>query len=1082
MDTTSVQREHLEIVDVFSRAVKVFGEERFALLNDLCGSRTAFRKEVEALLAFDEEETGVCLEPEGLALISGAQFGRYQLTRLLGRGGMGEVWEAEQEQPRRKVAIKILRRTASSQALVRRFMREAEVLGRLKHPGIAQIFEAGVESVMAGLDRPFLAMELLEGVPFITYFKESSTNEKITAMIQICDAVHHAHQKGVIHRDLKPENILTSADGQPKVLDFGIARWTDTEAFGESLQTGIGQLMGTIPYMSPEQASGQNGDLDIRSDIYTLGVLLFEILTGALPYPVRDCPMHEAIQRVREIDPPLLRTYRPSWKGDLEIIVGKACEKDRERRYESAAELAVDLKAFLNNEAIRARPPSSLYLLSKFARRKRALFLALLISLGALLVATGVSLVFAYQENSAKNFANVKKAEADFEAFRARLGLVAISIESGSLNSASLELDKLIALFPFAKDRWEYQYLAARLDRCVRLYDFGHPISALAVNPEGTRMALGFTAGHTGNQVLIADIETGETLHDLPGIWEREVTDLAWSEQGNVLAISYAGLGVQVFDLNLRRKIYTYDPKLSEKNYPAQESFNSISISPSETFVLATRVRGAGVLIDLTGQGTDSAAHFYGFGSAFVSEDRVASWHTILQQSNRSGEDLFAGSHIDSQEIHAFVQDKANDQIAFGGLGREIWVEKNGGEELRLVLRGHKGPIRSLCFNPDGTRLASGSADDSIRIWNLKTGEQESIFKGHSDWLSDLVWLPGQAGPISASLDGTVRIWSPRAEQQQRILRGHESYVYDAIFSEDGSKIYSGSWDKTLRSWNPQTGEMTQILDLPNGVLALAQRPNHEELVVSGKGTMGRYLVDSENWTWKPMVTEVGPQDRSLSFSFDGKSLGVCKEFGASSMWEMEGLEMQKLEPAEGSRSTMMKYHPSKPWCVIGDTARGLFLWDWKNKVNLGTLLSSTALKEFDTDGMLSRYVKGIDFSPNGSFLALGTSTGEVLLYDLKGCQLLHRLQGHVGRVFSTSFHPTLGLLATGADDATIRLWDLETGLETLRLDGHKHYVHSVAFSPDGTQLVSASGDGDLRLWDSLPLRDRIEGFLPGQK
>jgi serine/threonine protein kinase len=320
-------------------------------------------------------------------------IGRYLILRVVGEGGMGVIYEAEQEQPCRTVALKIIKPALASPEMLRRFNLESQALGRLQHPGIAQIYEAGTVDTGLG-PQPYFAMELIRGISPRDYAETHhlDTRERLAMMVKICDAVHHAHQRGLIHRDLKPGNILVDATGQPKILDFGVARVTDDA--GATLQTNMGQLVGTLTYMSPEQAVADPMDIDKRTDIYSLGVILYELLTGRLPYTVSK-KLHEAIQAIRESDPDPLGKVNRAYRGDIETITRKALEKDRTQRYASAAEMAADIQRYLNAEPIAARPPSASYQLWKFAVRNRGLVVATAAVLVFLIVGVIVGIAWA---------------------------------------------------------------------------------------------------------------------------------------------------------------------------------------------------------------------------------------------------------------------------------------------------------------------------------------------------------------------------------------------------------------------------------------------------------------------------------------------------------------------------------------------------------------------------------------------------------------------------------------------------------------------------------------------------------------
>ena len=351
-------------------------------------------------------------EPKGTSHRVPSNIGHYRIIRLLGEGGMGAVYEAEQDQPRRTVALKVIKAAWTSPELVHRFEREFQTLGRLHHPGIAQIYEAGTADTGFG-SQPFFAMEIIHGMPLVEYAEKKllDTRQRLALMIQVCEAVQHAHQRGIIHRDLKPGNILVDENSQPKILDFGLARVTDSDAQA-TRQTDMGQLLGTLAYMSPEQVLADPLALDTRSDVYALGVILYELLAGKLPYEL-TWQLPEVVRTIQQVDPVPLSTVNRAYRGDIETIVAKALEKDKTRRYGSAAEFADDIRRYLEDRPITAKPVSAGYQLRKFALRHKALVAGVTAVFAVLLVGVVVSTWQAVRARRAEMRAETATASAE---------------------------------------------------------------------------------------------------------------------------------------------------------------------------------------------------------------------------------------------------------------------------------------------------------------------------------------------------------------------------------------------------------------------------------------------------------------------------------------------------------------------------------------------------------------------------------------------------------------------------------------------------------------------------------------------
>ena len=395
--------------DIFAHACELPDDEARRYLDKTCGDDAELRAEVEALIAADRGDTAPLDTP---AMDQHPEsIGGYRILGVIGRGGMGTVYDAEQESPRRRVALKVM--AFLTPDMERRFEYESEILGRLAHPGIAKVFEAGVDA-----GRPFFAMERIDGVPLTDYLdtREPDTRARLDLLARIADAVHHAHQQGVIHRDLKPANILVDGDGRPRLLDFGIAKVFDADNTA-TMETRQGALLGTLPYMSPEQFTGDPAQIDVRCDVYALGVIGYEMLVGKTPRDFSGKSLKEAVAMAQTATAARLGTLSTTYRGDIETIIAKALETDKERRYGSAGELAADLRRHLAFEPILARPPSAMYQLYKLARRHRALFAGLAVAIVAIVVGGIASAVSAVRADRERRIAvdereNAQNAEA----------------------------------------------------------------------------------------------------------------------------------------------------------------------------------------------------------------------------------------------------------------------------------------------------------------------------------------------------------------------------------------------------------------------------------------------------------------------------------------------------------------------------------------------------------------------------------------------------------------------------------------------------------------------------------------------
>ncbi|MCA9300215.1 MAG: serine/threonine protein kinase, partial [Phycisphaerales bacterium] len=397
-----------EVRRIFVEVVELDGDERAAYLDDACASDPTLRAEVESLLEAGASDPVRSIVDRAMDDLHRApDVPGYEILGLLGRGGMGEVYDARQAYPARRVALKVIRRDMSSASSLDRFRREIDVLGRLRHPGIVHVLDAGVTG-----GTPWFTMDLVEGVDLRAFLRdhEVSDGARWALLLQVCDALAHAHQRGVVHRDLKPANIMVEGDASaPRVrlLDFGVARLVEDREV--TVATQAGALIGTLQFMSPEQARGD--DVDTRTDVHAVGAIAYEVFAGRPPFEFDGLTITAAIRRLEAEDPRPLGSIRPDLAGDPAAIIRKAMEKDRDRRYEGVGAMAADIRRLLEGRAISARAPTAWYLARRFAGRHRALVGGAATTVLALAVGFTMTVVFAVREARQRQAEQARAAE-----------------------------------------------------------------------------------------------------------------------------------------------------------------------------------------------------------------------------------------------------------------------------------------------------------------------------------------------------------------------------------------------------------------------------------------------------------------------------------------------------------------------------------------------------------------------------------------------------------------------------------------------------------------------------------------------